>query len=238
MAEGLRSIIKRIHWSLLLKTAVFGLSWYFLPAWLFCLIGIYLYFLPIFHWSKFVPPFVALIVLGLLESQSVWFAFVYAGLFLWLFLIRDLLFIDRKPAYEILVIAISFFLTRKIYSILALDRGGALPVFLFMSIIIGWMIGSLAQFYNEDFDVRDSTLRPRIGMWLSSLFLLQIFLAIFYLPLDFIYQSVAAFLFVVLLADIIPLYFAEGFSREKILLSLSVIFSVLILVFASAQWGL
>ena len=46
MAGKLKSISRQIHWSLLLKAAVFALAWFFVPFWLFFLIALYLYFIP------------------------------------------------------------------------------------------------------------------------------------------------------------------------------------------------
>ena len=73
-------------------------------------------------------------------------------------------------------------------------------------------------------------------MWLSTFLAWQILIVCLFLPLDFVYQSVIAFLAIVLIADLLPDYLWNGFSRERVFATSSVIFSFLALVLASAKW--
>lgn len=115
MEERLRSITKQIHWSLAVKAAVFGVVWYFSPGWFFFLVALYMYFIPPFNSAKLLAPFATLTLLCLVQPKSLIFMVIAAALFTWILLIRDLIFIDRKSAYEILVFALSFFLVRFFY---------------------------------------------------------------------------------------------------------------------------
>ncbi len=63
MAEKLRSISKRINWSLVLRSVIFGVAWWALPFWLFLLVALYLYFVPITGASKVSVPFFVLLLI-------------------------------------------------------------------------------------------------------------------------------------------------------------------------------
>ena len=59
--EKLKSILRPIHWSLVLRTFIFGGSWLILPLWVFLLVALYFYLFPFFHPVKFAVHFFTLL---------------------------------------------------------------------------------------------------------------------------------------------------------------------------------
>ena len=77
MEEKLKSILKQIHWSLVLKATIFAVAWFALPFWIFLLLALYLYFVPLGGSAKVVLPFFVLIFVTALEGVSIPFAVVF-----------------------------------------------------------------------------------------------------------------------------------------------------------------
>lgn len=235
MAGKLKSISKRIHWSLLLKAVVFAIAWFLFPFWLFFLIALYLYFVPIAQSGTVVGPFLVLILLTFLEPTSALFALVFGVVFFYILLIKDLILIDRKSVYEVIVLFLSFLLLLGFYK----DEGGSLSVSSLLyslcgAVIVGYLISGFLRFSLD----RPITALARSAVWLSTALIWQFIIAGLYLPVDFVYQTVAAFLGVTLIIDLVPQYLFGESSREKILTTLSVIFVLFVFILGSARWGL
>jgi hypothetical protein len=236
MEEKLKSILKQIHWFLVLRALVFALAWVWLPFWLFALIALYLYLVPLFQAGKLASPFFVLLALSYVQPPSNGFALIFGVLFYFLLLIKDLLLIDRRSAYELLVLALSFLTLRDFY--LKFNEGiggGALGYALLAAAVLALLANSFVRCFWSD----DAAKGPRRAAALL-LFLLfwQTLIAGLFLPIDFIYQSVAVFLVVVLLIDLIPEYLFGGLSRTKILTAGTVVFGLFVIVLGSARWGL
>src|SRR3989344_5474343 len=115
MEEKLRSISNQIHWSSVLKAVVFALAWLWFPFWLYLPIALYLYLVPLFQARRLAIPFVTLLTLSYLEMPSGMFALMLGAVFYILLLIKDLLLSDRRSAYELLVLMLSFLVLREFY---------------------------------------------------------------------------------------------------------------------------
>ena len=237
MAEKLKSISRQIHWSLLLKAAIFGLAWFFLPFWLFFLIAFYIYFVPFFQGHRFASPFAVIIILAFFEPPSIIFGFIFAALFYYLSLIKNLLLIDRKTAYEILIIILSFLLIRGFYERWGGSIGGAsLWGAFFVAAILGILLDSFMRNFGGSSEVPQIEGARRISGWLSFVLFWQALMAGLFLPLDFIYQSIVVFLVGIVIIDLIPEHFFGGVSRSKIFMTAMTTFALLVLILASAVW--
>ena len=247
MAAKLKSISKQIHWSLVLKAGVFALAWLLLPFWLFFLIALYLYFVPLFHARKLAIPFFFLLLLAFLQPSGLLFALIFGAVFYAIFLVKDLLVIDRRSMYELLVLALSLLFLRFFY--MTLDQGitgwalwyaflGAAALAILVRSFLGALHGEgVAQAQAPaEAPVRD--LRTRIAAWLSFALFFQALITGLFLPLDFIYQSTLIFLVTVLLVELFQGYFSAELSRKKVLATLMTVFALFVFVLGSAQWGL
>lgn len=230
MVEKLKSISRRIHWSLVLKAAVFALAWWFLPFWLFFLISLYLYCIPWFQTDALAVPFFILLILCFVQPPSILFAAVFGAIFYVALLIKGLLLINRRSAYELLVLALAFLLLRDFY--LTFNSGVSGTAFfgaLFLAAALALLLRCLV---NADRDIM------RVVTWLSFLLFTQILFVGLFLPVDFVYQSITVFLAVVLLIDLIPEAVSGAITRNKILTTATTIFALSVIVLTSARWGL
>jgi len=238
MEAKLRSILKRIHWSLVLRAAVFALAWLWLPFWVFFLLSFYLYLIPFFRPGKLAIPFSALLLLTFIQPPGALVALVFGAMFYAILLIKDLLLIDRRSAHELITLALSFLLLRDFYMKFNEGIGGPALFYSFLTaVVLGLLMLSYMGSSHED-DAAIAWPMERTAIWLSFLFLWQILIAGLFLPLDFIYQSVVVFLVVVLLIDLVPEHIFGGLSKTKTLMAASVIFALFVIVLGSARWGL
>src|SRR2546422_648850 len=115
METKLKLISKRIHWSLALKAGGVAAAWYFLPRWAFLFVVLYFYFVPIFHPWKLFLPFLTFLFLvfnefvvpaGQSQLSQIGFAAIIAVFFYVILGIKDLVLIDRRSAYDGLVLAL------------------------------------------------------------------------------------------------------------------------------------
>ncbi len=247
MAARLKSISRQIHWSLLLRAAIFALALFFLPFWLFVPVAFYLYFIPFFQSQKLIWPFFALLVLTIIEPVSFLFLVIFIALFYYLLLLKDLLLIDRRSAYELLVIAISFFLVRSFYENFGrnLVTGASFWYGFFTAALVGLLVNSSMRYFSLSDGVASeqglSKRHPRrAAAFLSFILIWQFLILGLFLPLDFVYQSVIVFLVSVLVIDLIPENYLEpgGVSRQRVLTSGVTIGILLAIVLLSAKWGL
>ena len=248
MAAKLKSILRQIRWPLLLKGAIFCLAWYFLPFWLFGFIALYLYFVPFSGSKNFFPAFLALFALTWIERPGIAFVVIFGALFYFLLLIKELYLIDRREAYEALVIALIFFLVRDFYRAF-----GALPIgtpsLLFVAFLGAALIGLFAgnfmkQFAPEVPSERAHYEKRRRQLAAGVVFLLALeFLMLgVFLPLDFIYQSLTIFIVLALIIDRATVYLLDAPTEPPLVMiknPMVVVFGTLLLVvLLSAHWGL
>lgn len=232
MAERLKSISRRIHWSSVLKAVIFALAWIWLPLWLFLLVALYLYFVPWFHAGKLAVPFFVLLLLAYLEAPGIAFALVFAVVFYAILLIKDLIVIDRRSAHEFLVLVLTFLLLRDFYLRFDGGIGGMALLCAFLTAaVLALLLKNLVSALSQDAAARPAVQRP--ALWLSFLILAQVLIAGLFLPVDFISQSLVVFLIAVLFADLLPEYLSAGLTRTKILTTSMTVFSLLVIVLVS-----
>ncbi|HEY5221094.1 MAG TPA: hypothetical protein VIJ29_03040 [Candidatus Paceibacterota bacterium] len=234
MVEKLRSISKRTSWSLVLKAVIFGVAWWVLPFWLFLIIALYLYFIPITGTGKVSAPFFVLLLISLLESPGIVDMIISAAIFYFILLIKDLLIIDRRSAYEILMLVLTYLLLRSFF----LDVGGSFGLRAFFYGLIGAVaISAMAASFVKNFSEAPHPFRRMLG-WMTFVLMWQLLIVGLFLPLDFLYQSAIIFLMAAILIDLVPQYVFGELTRAKALAAGSVIFSLLVIVAASARWVL
>ncbi|HUC02170.1 MAG TPA: hypothetical protein VMA75_04725 [Candidatus Paceibacterota bacterium] len=241
MAERLKSISKRISWSSVIKAVVFGVAWWALPFWLFLLVALYLSLVPVTGARKVLAPFLVLLLLCLATAQGILAAILFAAIFYFMLLIKDLIIIDRRTAYEVLILVLSYLVVRELY----VTTGGALggKALLYSLIAAGAVSVMAAGFIKHFSAVPDGAAREahsfrRMLGGLSFILMWQLLIVGLFLPLDFLYQSAVVFLAAAVLIDVVPQYVFGELSRTKALATGTVLFSLLVIVLASAHWTL
>ena len=247
MEAKLGSISNRIYWSSLLKAAVFAAAWLFLPFWAFLLIALYLYFVPWFVPGRLMAPFLALLTLAYVQpipssGVGAWFALIFGAIFYCILLVKDLLILDRRSMYEVLVLILIFLLLRDFYAAFAVGiggPGGGGAVLLYAFLLAGAITLLFRNFLGAFPGPTGASERPAV--WLVFLLAFQLCVAGLFVPLDFIYQSAAIFLVVALIVDLTAervFSGPEGLPRTKIFGTVGAILALLVLVLVSAKWGL
>ena len=241
MVEKLKSILRRTSWSLVLKAVIFGVAWWVLPFWLFLLVALYLYFVPFTGAPKVSVPFSVLLLISLFERQNLVDAVLFGAIFYFIILIKDLIIIDRRSAYEILMLVLSYLLVRDFF----LKVGGSLGGWaLLYSVIVAWAVSALVVSFIKNFSdapegfAREARPFQRVLGWMAFLLMWQLLIVGLFLPLNFLYQSAIVFLIAAILIDLVPQHMFGELSRAKVLATGTVLFSLLVIVLASARWAL
>jgi hypothetical protein len=245
MAEKLRSILRRISWSSVLKAVIFAVAWWALPFWLFLLVALYLYFIPITGAGMVSVPFFVLLLITLLQKPSVIFAVIFGIVFYFLLLVKDLIIIDRRSAYEVLMLVLSYLLIRGFF----LNVGGSFGWWSLIdsavaAVAVSALVGSFIKNFSTASAMPDAaglreahSFRRMLG-WLTFLLTWQLLIVGLFLPLDFLYQSAIVFLIAVIILDLVPQYVFGELTRAKVLVTGTVLFALLVIVLSSARWTL
>jgi hypothetical protein len=242
MVEKLRSILKRTNWSSALKAILFGVAWWALPFWLFLLLALYLYFVPMTGAGKVSVPFFVLLLVSLFQNQSILAALIFGIIFYFIILIKDLLIIDRRSAYEIIMLVLSYLLVRSFF----VRSGGSLGGWtLVYGLIVAWAVSAMIASFVKNFSAAPETANSREGRsfhrmlgWMTFILMWQLLIVGLFLPLNFLYQSAIVFLAAIVMIDLVPQYVFGELSRAKVLATGSVIFALLVIIAASARWAL
>jgi len=208
-----------------------------LPFWLFFLISLYLYAERLFHSRSLAVPFSTLLLLCYIQSPSAPFAIIFGGVFYFILLIKNLILIDRRSAYELVVLTLTFLLARDFYAAWNGGVTGAAVAYAFLAAaVFGFLARSFIRFFKNDITVSVGV--PRTAVTLMVLLMWQAFIAGLFLPVDFTYQTVMVFLVAVLLIDLVPQHLTGNITRAKVFTAASVIFTLFVVVLGSARWGL
>jgi len=237
MVEKLRSILRQIHWSSVLKASIAAIAWFYFPFWLFLIVALVAYFSPAAQARKTLAPFLTLIILAFLEPQGIAFAFIFGAVLFYILLIKNLLLIDRKSAYETLVLLLAFLFLRAFYLKFGGGVGGSSLFYgFFAACVLAFLFSNFTEALEDQSGTSPALIRP--VRWLMFLVSWQFIIVGLFLPLDFIYQAVIVFLSLVFLVDLAPQYLFGDFSRNKMLVTGSAVFTIMVIVLGSARWGL
>jgi len=239
MAIKLKSILGRIHWSLVLRAVIFSLAWFLLPFWIFLLIAAYFYFYPFFRPLTLALPFFLLVIFAAIENQSLPLAVFFAVVFYLILGIKDLILINRKPIYEILVLLLSFLMFVRFFAQFDGWAGAGAPlcglaaaaVFVFLS----------RGFLRYETSLEEEAARGKhrgVALGLVGILLWQFSLAILFLPINFLYQAAILFLLATTGLEFASDYLSNRLTRQRTLTNFSVLLGVLVIILGSASWGL
>jgi hypothetical protein len=182
--------------------------------------------------DKVSAPFFVLLLITLLQKPSIIFAAIFGVVFYFLLLVKDLIIIDRRSAYEILMLVLSYLLLRGFF----LNVGGSLGYrSLFDSFIAAWAVSALVVSFVKNFSEAPHAFRRMLG-WMTFLLMWQLIIVGLFLPLDFLYQSAIVFLIAAIVLSLVPQYIFGELSRTKVLATGTVLFALLVIVLASARW--
>jgi len=241
MVEKLKLISRQIPWFLVVKAAVCGLAWYFLPFIVFLPVVFYFYFRPFYQPMKFIVPFTAFLVLTspLFFEKSLGMA-ILAGIFFFIILgVKDLIFIGRRHGFEVAVLFVSFLLFLVFFS--RFDDWStsmvlwSLPVFLVFFLLLKNLIN-----YNDSLGSEQAAERSHgnIHLFFSAFILWQLSWVLFLVPFSLVYRMALIFITSFVFSELNIAYLGRGLSRRRILGSFSLLFAVFVVALASNRWVL
>lgn len=225
---------------LALKAALLAAAWLILPGWFFLLLSFYFYFVPIFHPWKVFLPFLCFLFLAFNGPVNFGFAVILAVLFYIILGIKDLIFIDRRSAYNNLVLVLIFLLDIWFFSSFfgdSVGRLGIVSIFL-LSAISCLLYREFLTYGKSDLSGAGFAGRVNLALGLAWLIISQISLAVIFLPVNFLYQTALIFFLSAAFLGLVSTYLSETISREMILMNFSVVFVFLVIALGSVQWGL
>jgi hypothetical protein len=190
---------------------------------------------------KVSAPFFVLLLITLLQKPSIISAVIFGVVFYFIILVKDLIIIDRRSAYEILMLVLSYLLVRGFF----LNVGGSFGWWsLTDSAVAAAAVSALVGNFVKNFSVvpedsvRDARSFRRMLGWMTFLLTWQLLIVGLFLPLNFLYQSAIIFLVAVIILDLVPQYVFGELTRVKVLATGTVLFALLVIVLSSARWTL
>lgn len=238
MAAKLLSIVKLIPWSLAARAAAFGLAWLLVPRWVFFLVALMLYFVPLFRSLRFLFPFLILLFFAAVEVPGGWLAFFLTSSFFLLLGVKDLVFIRRRAAHEIFLFLLLFLVAFRYFARFETwGEWAALPA----ALLIGFVFFLLLRgFLREDEEgngaagaMREVRRRNLLAAGAGALFTAESALGILFLPASSFVQSSLLFCVCAMLLTFLPEWARGTLGRGKILAGLSAFFAVAVLILAA-----
>lgn len=234
MEAKLKSTLNRIPWSLLLKACILSLSWLILPFWMFLVVAFYFYFIPFFQSFKLIIPFILTMLASAIIPYGFWSAVFLGVLFFFLLGIKNLIFVDRFDNHQTMVFLILFLIFFGFFRHFPnWEKWTASLISLGSGLSFFFLLGELAD-YIKGMNRSKKLFIAGIGSFLVW----QAALVILFLPLNYFYQTALLFLSSAILMDIFLVYLGKKMNRTKILADFSIFFVIVVIILASANWGL
>ena len=152
--------------------------------------------------------------------------------------IKDLVFVERKDAYETLVLLLVFIMLFKFVNGFLGWADWYLPIFLLLiSIALYWLFSGLYK-YSRPEDHRVNGVRDFLSLGLFAFFEFQIVLVTLLLPISYFYKISLVFLTAMLVSRLVLVNLFGNAQRRQWLLYFSILFVFLVFIFTSSQWEL
>ena len=212
MAGKLKSISKRIHWSLVVKAGIFGAAWFSTPFPLFLLVAAWLFFVPLFDPLRLFLQFAVVLVIAAFLPETAFSALFLATLFFLLLGIKELVFINRRAAYETFLFILLFVIFLNFFSHFTrfVDQS-ALFVAFALSLLSSILLGGFVNYSG-----------------LGGANRKQKFFAL----------ALAGFLVMAMLTELLVDYFTRELVPARLMVYFSAFFVFLTFLLVSNQWGL
>ena len=232
MAEKLKSISRRIPWSLLLKALAFGLAWLILPKWLAMVLAVILYFRPFFSALRLLVPFAALLVVGLFLPGVWWAAFYEFVIFFLILGLKELIFIDRRGVYGLVFWLLNFMFFFQFF--LRVEQAQAASAF-WGSLLLALGVFLLARSF---FAYEREEHKNNFQAGLYALLVWQLAWVLLFLPMSFFYKTGLLLLGAVTIFELLRAYGEGNLSRLRLRTVLTLFFVIGSLMLAANQWGI
>ncbi len=233
MARKLKSTLKAVPWFLAAKAIIVGAVWLYLPFWIFILAAFYFYLVPLFRPFKFAVSFIIFLVLAAILPAYWWIAAALAVVYALILGVKDLIFIDRRFAYETLF-SFLFFIAFAVYflNFHFLESSAVLAAAL-MAVFGYLLIESLMDYLR----LNASGSLKKTASFLIALLSAEMIIILLILPLDFYSRLAFSFLFFVFTIDLVLSYLETKLTNRKVLIDFTIFFTLAAVILASVNWG-
>jgi len=210
-----------------------------LPAWLFFALAAGLYFIPFFRPQKLLIPFLLVLGFALKAPVNFWAAIFLGCVFYCLLGIKDLVFIDRAAAYEVLVFLLAFLYIFAFFGVWnSWNSGGFLAAAGFALTAFFLFRGFFGYAEHAQVEGGESLRHPALVAGVMSLLLFEALVAGLFLPLASFYQSALSFLIAFVGIDLCSLFVRQKLGERNLLINFTIFFVAFIALVGSASWGL
>lgn len=233
MVEKLKSIIGPIPWSLILRAVLFGAAWLVLPFWVFLAVSILIYFIPFFRPALLLIPLSLTLILAALVPPSFWAAAFLSVLFFFILGIKDLIFVDRATAFNLLVLVLFFLMW--LYSFSWFDAGITAYSIMWFGVCSLIFFVASRQFLSYALDIPDSR-KLSVSLGVVSFMLWEASVVALFMPLNFLFSTALVFLFAAMFLECAADYFKNRISPSHLLAYFSVFFVLLVIILSSANF--
>ncbi len=248
MAERLRLTLKQIPWFLLGKSFLLALLFYTTERypfllWVFLGVALYFYFHPLFEPIRLLFPFILSLFFAFFLPPSSWLSLFLGVIFFLILGMKDLFFIDRKGAYETMVLFfflltfLAFFGYFENWQHPLVFVGAALPACVYF-MLAGGLMGNM---FNSRRPLREPyRARTHRGLvWgLGAFMVWSITVAALFLPLNFLYQTAISFLVATVLLELLFSHVTKEVTRGSLLVYFSFFLIFFVFILGGAEWGL
>ena len=239
MAAKLKSISKQIPWSLALKALSFGVAWVALPYPLFFVAALTLYFVPVFDSRRFLFPFAVAVALGWFLPENIFSFLLLAVIFFVMRGVRDLVFVDRVQAYQILLLLFLVACASVFFGSVHRVQGSALLLSALMAFVVWRLVRGFFEYALAHGGIMSRYERVAdIVPLLLSFFLFELTLVILALPLNSLSQLALFFLGAAVGTDAAFDYVRGVLHEKRVVAAASIFVIAAFLILASNQWGL
>ena len=238
METRLRSTLRRIHWSLVLKAGGVAVAWLLFPWYVFLAVALYFYFVPLFHPSKLLFPFLIFLFLALESPLNLGFALLLGSLFYVILGIKDLILIDRRSAYDILTLTLIFLLDIWFFFSFG-DSGGysAAVSALLLSGVVSFLFWRSLAYAHPHWLSPQEARRMRMVSGAAWFFVSQLSLVVLFLPISALFQAILVFFLSAVVLALLSLHLESALTRNRVLVYFSATFVFLVAVFGFLSWS-
>ncbi len=232
MAARLRSISGTIPWWLILKSALFAAAWLWAPFWLFLLIAAGLYFFPLFEPGAVLWPFLASLFFAAVLSPN-WIAALALGATFYLILgIKDLILINRAPAFEALVFLLFGLGFLNFFARFRLSAPDLLPSAAGLGLMLLLLHRSLFRYEKAENIGFGGLLLPGLLLFLWGGWAF----ALLFLPLNLFFGTAILLLASVSATELVLSRSQGTLDRREILVHFSILFAFIAIALAANTW--
>jgi len=247
MAARSRLILRQIHWSLLVKGVGIAALWYLAGIWgilwyVALFIALRLFFIPLGNPFRLLFLFVIALVVLWSAPLGLAAALFLAVLFYLIFGIKDFVFVDRGVAYEITSLLI-FFVASLLFFV-TFESWENYKAFFYLAIVgalFFFLVRGVTKYKKRGERSEQGKKEKRravLVLGAGSLLLVEIGAALLFVPMSSFYQATIFFTAAFVLIELLPGYLDERLTRERVLVSCTLLFLVAVFVLAESNWGL